>query len=88
MVRQEVGPSGSSKMIERVYARVSRRKERLDPFAFRLESYLHRPEIRAAVDQMTKEGSAAAPRAAVPKPSGIASRRSSAARRSTRWPWA
>jgi integrase len=68
MVRQEVGHSGSSKMIERVYARVSRRKERLDPFAFRIESYLHMPEIRAAVDLMAEEDSAAAARAAVPKP--------------------
>lgn len=84
MVRQEVGHSGRSTMIERVYTRVSRRKERLDPFAFRIETNLHMPEIRAAVDQMTKEDSAAGARAAVPRPSGTASRRSSAARRSAR----
>ena len=68
MVRQEVGHSGSSKTIERVYAHVSRRRERLDPFAFRIESYLHLPEIRAALDRMTEADSAAVAREAVPKP--------------------
>lgn len=68
MVRQEVGHSASSKTIERVYARVSARRQRLDPFAFRIEAYVDLPEIRAALDQMAAEDSAAAARAAVPKP--------------------
>jgi integrase len=68
MVRQEVGHSATSKTIERVYARVSRRRERLDPFAFRIESYVHLPEIRAALDRMREEDSIATARAAVPKP--------------------
>jgi integrase len=68
MVRQEIGHSGSSKTIERVYARVSRRRERLDPFAFRIESYSHIPEIRAALERMADEDTAATARAAVPKP--------------------
>lgn len=45
-----------------------RRKARLDPFEFRIESYLHMPEIRAAVDRMAAEDSAAAARAAIPRP--------------------
>jgi hypothetical protein len=68
IVRQEVGHSASSKTIERVYARVSARRQRLDPFAFRIEAYAHLPEIRAALDRMADEDCAAAARASVPKP--------------------
>jgi hypothetical protein len=52
MVRQEVGHSASSRTIERIYARVSRRRERLDPFGFRVEEFEHRPHVRAALDRM------------------------------------
>lgn len=84
MVRQEVGHSATSKTIERVYARVSRRRQRLDPFAFRIESYVDLPEIRAALRHMGEEDAAAAARAAVPSRSASASRRSSGPRRSAR----
>ena len=56
-----------SKTIERVYARVSRRRERLDPFAFRIETYAHLPEIRAALERMAGEDAAAAARAKIPQ---------------------
>lgn len=52
MVRQEIGHSGSSRTIERIYARVQRRRERLDPFGFRVEEYAERPHVAAAMARM------------------------------------
>jgi hypothetical protein len=52
MVRQEIGHSASSRTIERIYARVQRRRERLDPFGFRIEEYATRPHVAGALARM------------------------------------